>query len=152
MHAFSNNDDNYYWFCELTVAQIYGTPVRAVHPVLLPTRGQGTDDDSQFISVINKLMPQKCTVIDQLWVCACDIYLWHWRVLCKSILGDQFVTCFCMDLNGFLHGIPVKISTIVEALLYSKYSCRKFGLGSYTGSCWWQSNFELIPVITWKSG
>ena len=39
MHAFSNNDDNYYRFCELTVAQIYGTPVRAVHPVLLPTRG-----------------------------------------------------------------------------------------------------------------
>lgn len=101
MHAFSNNDDNYNWFCELTVAQIYGTPVRAVHPVLLPTRGQGTDDDSQFISMINKLMPQKCTVIDQLWVCACDIYLWHWRVLCKSILGDQFVTCFCMDLNRF---------------------------------------------------
>ena len=39
MHAFSNNDDNHNWFCELTVAQIYGAPVRAVHPVPLPTRG-----------------------------------------------------------------------------------------------------------------
>ena len=149
MHAFSNNDDNYYRFCELTVAQIYGTPVRAVHPVPLPTRGQGTDDDSQFISMINKLMPQKCTVIAQLWVCACDIYLWHWRVLCKSILDDQFVTVFAWTLIAFnLHGISVKISTIVEALLYSKYSCQTFGLGSYAGSCWWQSNFESIPVIT----